>query len=116
MRTITVGTTAFKVETVDTESSRELGLSGRASLSQGQGMLFVFDHPANWGFWMKDMHFAIDIIFIDTNDVATTIYRSISPDTYPQVFYPKNPDTKYVLEVAAGAAASIAEGDKLVVQ
>src|SRR6185295_775100 len=53
VESITVGQDVVDVEIADTESSREQGLSGRTSLAEGQGMLFVFGQRGNWGIWMK---------------------------------------------------------------
>jgi len=106
---VTIGTTAVAVEVADTDAVREQGLSGRAALGEGSGMLFVFDVPGNYGFWMKDMHFSLDILFADENGKIVSIYRDLSPDSYtkspPEVFYPASP-SRYVLEVPAGFAAS----------
>lgn len=116
LRTITAGETSFAVETVDTPAAREKGLSGRSALAEGHGLLFVFDEPGSWGIWMKDMNFPIDIVWARQDGTIITIARNVSPDTYPQAFYPATPDALYVLEVNAGAAAGVAEGHKLVVE
>jgi uncharacterized membrane protein (UPF0127 family) len=113
--TVTIGSSTVQVEVESTDASREQGLSGRTSLSEGSGMLFVFDTPSNYGFWMKDMNFAIDMLFIDASGKIVTIAADASPAGYhqnpPQVFNPASP-VQYVLEVPAGFAAehSIIEG------
>lgn len=114
-RTITIGPTAVVVDVADTEARREQGLSGRAGLAPGQGMLFTFDQEGTWGIWMKDMRFPIDILWANASGTVITLRAHISPDTYPQVFYPDAP-ARYVVELPAGYAASqgIAEGDKIV--
>ena len=86
-----------------TEAQKELGLGNRASLPADEGMLFVFDHPSAYGFWMKDMSFPIDIISLDSNFVVTHIESNVSPASYPKVFYSPQ-DTLYVLETNAGYA------------
>ncbi|MEX2014012.1 MAG: DUF192 domain-containing protein, partial [Parcubacteria group bacterium] len=53
------------------------------------------------GFWMKDMHFAIDIVWIDENFRIVGIEKEVRPETFPQVFRPDQP-IKYVLELPAG--------------
>ncbi len=114
-QSVTIGSVTLQVEVESTEAKREQGLSGRTSLADGTGMLFVFDHPSVYGFWMKDMNFAIDMIFADTNGKIITIAHDASPDSYkqnpPKVFYPSMP-VLYVLEVPAGftRSHSIAEG------
>ena len=104
------------VEVADTESTREQGLSGRLNLPEGQGMLFVFDTDGSWGIWMKDMRFAIDIVWADASGAIVTVSSNVAPDTYPEKsFYPIAP-ARYVLELPAGftTAHGIAAGSKLV--
>ena len=107
--TVTIGDATVQVEVESTEAAREQGLSGRTSLAEGSGMLFVFPQPGKYGFWMKDMHFALDMIFADASGRIVTIVQDATPESYlqnpPQVFYPTAP-TLYVLEVPAGFAAS----------
>src|SRR6185312_9026705 len=99
---VTIGTTTVEVEVADTDASRERGLSYRDVLLLGHGMLFVFQIPGTYGFWMKDMHFPLDIIFADSNGIIVTIERDATPESYekdpPDVFYPASP-ISYVLEV-----------------
>lgn len=99
---VSIGNINIKVEVADTESLREQGLSGRSGLADGSGMLFVFQEMGKYGFWMKDMNFPIDIIWIQGNKVAD-IDQSVSPDTYPQIFYPEV-DVNFVLEAPSGFA------------
>ena len=61
---IVIGEKTFQVEVASTAFERAHGLSGRNGLAEGTGMLFVFDSPSDQGFWMKDMKFPIDIIWI----------------------------------------------------
>ena len=118
---VSVGDTVVRVEVADTEAAREQGLSGRTSLPEGSGMLFVFDAPGTYGFWMKDMNFSLDMIFADVSGKVVTVDQNLSPESYyqnpPQTFYPSAP-AKYVLEVPAGFAAAhgIAAGGSFVVQ
>lgn len=115
-RTIIVGTTPLLVEVANTDAERQQGLSDRASLPQRRGMLFIFANPGNYGFWMKDMRFAIDIVWIDAAGVVVTIADNVSPDTYPQSYHSTAP-AQYVLEVPAGFAKKqgIALGTKVVI-
>ncbi len=94
---------ALQVEVVDTKSSRALGLSGRSKLQDDEGMLFIFDNPGKYGFWMKDMNFPLDIVWVDQNGVVVWIERNLSPDTYPQAYMNKA-DAKYVLEINASSS------------
>jgi uncharacterized membrane protein (UPF0127 family) len=92
---------ALVAEVVNTKSSRMLGLSGRSKMLDSEGMLFVFDEPGKYGFWMKDMTFALDIIWINKNGVVVAIERGLTPETYPKT-YINGADANYVLEVNAG--------------
>ena len=115
-RTITVGTATIAVEVADTESLREQGLSGRTSLAEGKGMLFVFDTDDTWGIWMKDMQFPLDIVWISAEGVVVSVKAGAAPESYPEAFYPTAP-ARYVLELPAGYAAAqgIVEGVKVVI-
>lgn len=64
-------------------------------------MLFIFETPGQHGFWMKDMNFSIDIVWIDENLQIVGIDKNIAPETFPNIFYP-NQLVKYVLEIPAG--------------
>ena len=44
---------------------RSQGLSGRPNLAAGTGMLFVFEQAGSYAFWMKDMRFPLDMVWID---------------------------------------------------
>lgn len=94
---IRVGEISIEVEVVNTPEMRRRGLSGRSELGSAGGMLFVFPEAGHHGVWMKDMQFAIDIIWIDEHFKVVDLMRNVTPDTYPKVFEPDKP-AKYVLE------------------
>ena len=94
---------ALVAEVANTRKSRELGLSGRLHMRDDEGMLFVFDTPGRYGFWMKDMQFPLDIIWINQNGIVVSIERNISNDSYPKTFI-NQADASYVLEINAGQA------------
>ncbi len=93
------GVVGAKVAASDAE--RQKGLSGTKELKSDQGLLMVFDTPAKWSIWMKNMHYNIDVIWLDENRHVVDITTNLSPDTYPQAFSPKK-DAKYILELPAG--------------
>jgi uncharacterized membrane protein (UPF0127 family) len=85
----------------DTIEERELGLGGRVSLGENEAMIFVFDIPAQYEFWMKDMKFPIDIIWLDEKFKVVHIESNVTPETYPdEVFVPEE-NSLYVIETAA---------------
>ena len=104
---ILVGGVLLTVELAETANAQEKGLSGRQSLPNDHGMLFVFDHEDNWGFWMIDMRFPLDIIWFNSNRQAVFIEEDLSPCT-PQSCPVYTPPEKamYVLEVNAGFVAA----------
>lgn len=112
---IRIGKNILNVEVADNLTKRATGLSFRESIGENEGMLFVFEEPIEAKFWMKNMKFSIDIIWIDENLKVVGIEKNISPDTYPQEF--KSPGKiKYAIEVNAGWTDShkIKKGDKLI--
>jgi uncharacterized protein len=100
---IKMGDQNLSVMVADTDNERERGLSGKKSLANDEGMLFVFNEAGPQGIWMKDMQFSIDIIWIDQNNIVQGITPSVSPDSYPTTFTSPT-DVKYVLEVNANWA------------
>lgn len=91
------------VRVASTDEQRSLGLSYFSELDEQQGMWFIFPHPGDYQFWMKSMHFPIDIIWIDEKLQIMHVEKNISPDSYPKTFGPKG-DSMYVLEVPAHTA------------
>ena len=98
-----VGEIPMTVEIVSTPEARVAGLSGRQNIGNYDGMLFVFDKDDTYAFWMKDMKFSIDIIWLAVNGTVVDLAENVSPSTYPQSFRPKVP-ARFVLEVPAGFA------------
>lgn len=103
----------INLEVADTPAARTLGLSNRESLLENNGMLFIFEQSAEQCFWMKDMKFSIDMIWLNDRKVVTKIEKNVAPETYPANFCAAN--TKYVIELSAGSAEnhSITVGQKL---
>ncbi len=64
-----IGGEQFSLEIVTTTSEQNQGLSGRTSLDANSGMLFVFSMPSIRAFWMKDMEFPIDLIWLRGNKI-----------------------------------------------
>jgi hypothetical protein len=90
----------------NTNKERQKGLSDRDSLPIGSGMLFVFDKSGVYPIWMKDMKFAIDIIWIDSSKKIVDIVESAPPepgmDDNELTIYRPNSEAKYILEMNAG--------------
>jgi uncharacterized membrane protein (UPF0127 family) len=93
----------YRLDLANTPELQAKGLGGRASMERGQGMIFVFDAPAKQCFWMKDMHFSLDIIWLDAQKKVVHIEKNVSPDTFPKSYCPTEP-AQYVIELNAGEA------------
>lgn len=90
------------VEIAEFELDQTKGLSDRNCLGGEAGMLFVYDRADDQRcFWMKDMNFVIDMIWLDSDKKIINIESNVSPDSYPGSFCPDRP-AQYVLEVDAG--------------
>lgn len=102
------------VSIANTPEERRQGLSGVDGLLPQEGKLFIFEEDGIYGFWMKDMNFAVDIIWINSNLEVIHIEENVRPSTYPSVFTSQAP-ARFVLETNAFFAETfnINLGDKL---
>ena len=91
----------FMAWVVNNDQDRENGLSIFDQIKDDQAMLFVFDTPNAYSFWMKDMKFPIDIVWLDQNKQIVDVKESIATSTYPGMFTP-SAQGLYVLEFNAG--------------
>lgn len=109
---ITIGGAEFYVEVPRTREEKVKGLSGRKGLAAARGMLFVFDKPGVYDFWMKDMMFPIDIIWIGEDNRVAAVTKNAAPESYPRAFFPPVPILS-AIEVKAGfiEAHKIQAGD-----
>lgn len=101
-----VGKQEYEVEVVKDIISQARGLSGRKSLDSGAGMLFIFSDSSTRAFWMKDMNFPIDIVWIREGRVVGFVQDAPIPiknsaNLVPPTFYSNEP-ADMVLEVPAG--------------
>jgi hypothetical protein len=88
-----------------TDQERQQGLMFREGINPDQGMLFVFEREGIHSFWMKNMKFSIDILWLDRDKRIVHIEKKVPPclreecPSYsPPVF------SKYVLEIKEGYA------------
>lgn len=88
----------FFLEVAQTQAEKQQGLSGRNSMQKNHGMIFVYDDSDRRCMWMKEMRFAIDIIWLDENKHITHVEDNVNPDTFPRSFCGKTP-AKYVIEL-----------------
>lgn len=103
---VTSGKLDINAEEASTLQTRQKGLGKRDYIDIDSGMLFVFEQPGEYAIWMKDMKFAIDIIWIDENKTVIDIAENVPPqpgksDKELAVYKPKG-TSKYILEISAG--------------
>jgi uncharacterized membrane protein (UPF0127 family) len=92
------------VRIANTPTTRAQGLSGTQPLKENEGMFFIFENDDLWGFWMRDMLYPIDIIWLSAQLEVVHIVHAVPPESYPATFEPEE-KARYVLEVPAGFAA-----------
>ena len=104
---VTIAEQTLSVQVADTPELREQGLSGRESLGENEGMLFKFPVAGKYGFWMKDMKFPLDLIWIKDGKVAeVTLNAKPEPGVQDSALYRyvSQQEIDSVLEVNAGWA------------
>lgn len=90
-------------EVADTSAERSKGLSGQIDLPTDHGLLFIFDEPNFYNFWMKEMNFPLDIVWLDQNFAVVDITNDLKPESYPKTVTSKQ-KAQFVLELNAGSA------------
>lgn len=114
---IRIGQTLVKVELARQPAELLQGLSGRESIGLDQGMLFLFDRAEAHRFWMKDMLFPLDFVWINDGqvvEITSNVPPPIPGGSRPAILIPRE-FVKQVLEVNGGWVAShdIGVGDKV---
>lgn len=99
--TLHLGDGKFSATIADTEATRIKGLSGTLHLPADHAMVFVFDGDARHGIWMKDMRYAIDIVWLNDAKQVVDFVMHVPADSYPKVFTPKD-NARYVVELKSG--------------
>lgn len=100
--TATISTHIFTIDIAKTPTQQEVGLAKYQNLPSGNGMYFPFAHSDYYAFWMKDMHFPIDIIFINNGKIVT-IFSNVKPEkNYQDFIYKPTAPSNAVLEINAG--------------
>ncbi len=107
---IQVADKALFVEVVKTKAAMAQGLSGRETMQENQGMLFDYGENASLtpGFWMPNMKFNIDIIWIKnkriigiTKNIPAPVGNFKQDIRHLNMYHPPS-GVNMVLEVNAG--------------
>ncbi len=96
-----LGDAVVTAEIADTDALRRQGLAGRRALDEFEGMLFVFQQPGPYAFWMQGMKFPLDIIWIRDGAVVDVALNVPVPNGDPVTVTPEAFATQ-ALEVNAG--------------
>lgn len=109
---VLVGGSALAVEVASVPETRARGLSGRDSLPDRAGMLFLFESGIAGPFWMNGMRFPLDIVWIGADCTVVDVTLAAPPpatgtpvEALP-LYRPSAP-AAYVLELNAGQAQSL---------
>lgn len=95
----------FALEVARTPEQTAQGLMFRESLAPATGMVFLFDAPRPQAFWMKNCHFALDMVFTLRDGTVVDVLRNVPPcETDPCPSYPAKAPADTVVELAAGEA------------
>lgn len=104
-RQVQVGSQTIEVQVARTPFDLHEGLGGRACIGKDRGMLFTFNNPGDYIIWMRNMHFPIDIIWINQDKEVVQVASNVFPFTYPEIFVNSKP-ASYILELKAGQVRS----------
>ena len=113
---VTIGTTTVLASVADTLPERIKGLSDTPYLPEGVVKLFAFGSEGPHAIWMKDMQYAIDIIWADKEGKIVHIEENVRPESYPDSFSSPTP-AWYVVETNAGFVerSGVMKGDLITV-
>ncbi|MCF7871955.1 DUF192 domain-containing protein [Candidatus Woesearchaeota archaeon] len=108
----------FEIEISKTQQTREIGLMHKEYMESNKGMLFIFDRPDNYPFWMKNTIIPLDIIWINSNQEIAHIEEAIPCKNDPCQIYNPNKKALYVLEINQGISKNykFEEGNKVILK
>jgi len=111
--------TVVRVEIADTEEKRQRGLMFREHMAPTDGMIFLFERPGNYPFWMKNTLIPLDMIWLDQKGRIVWIAHSVPPcKADPCPSFDHEGLASYVVEVVSGFAKEhkLKVGDTLVLK
>ena len=120
-RRLKVGSAEVGVEIADSQEKQIAGLSGRQTLGEDEGMLFVYAKPGAYGFWMKEMNFDLDFIWISDGrvvEITEDVPKPNAEDADSLPVYQAKVPVEAMLEVNSGWAKrhDIKIGDEIMLE
>ena len=118
---ITLGAGTFKIWIAETQATRAQGLSDQPSLPRDWGMWFDRESTGGASFWMKNMHFPLDMLWLDESFQIVHVTHNAevpeaeTPDAELSRYHPSVP-VRYVLEVNAGLAQELGLQEGIMVE
>lgn len=114
---VRIGDKTFSVELALTSEQQALGLGQRDSLAENSGMLFVFKPASRQTFWMKDMRFDLDMVWIADGKILDITRHAPAPKEGTMAgelpTYSPKTEADYVLEINSGQADGMKIGDRV---
>ncbi|MBS0407060.1 MAG: DUF192 domain-containing protein [Proteobacteria bacterium] len=109
---LTAGMFRIDVQLATTPQQRQIGLMSRREMPQTEGMLFIFEQPAEQCFWMKDTLIPLTAAFVADDG---TIVNLADMKPLDETSHCSAKPVRYVLEMNQGwfAAKHIKAGNKL---
>jgi len=106
LRTTTVAINDIQITAwvADTQKARETGLMGMQNINENEGMLFVYEKPGAYAFWMKNTLMPLDVIFVSSDMKIVGIQHMEPCAMEPCRIYPPPSDILYAIEVKGGFA------------
>lgn len=89
------------LEVADTRFKQTRGLTNRKRPDDAYGMLYVLEEPSRYAYWMKDMLFSTDVIWLDEQYRVIDLEASLSAENSSQIYEPDQP-ALFVLEFPDG--------------
>ena len=109
-QTITVGEKKYRLEVVSSPADMALGLAKYDRLETNQGMLFELTRKSNPGFWMKNMQFDIDIVWLNAG-VVIGVSQGYAATPFTLIYPPSPVDS--VLEVNLNSGIKVGDRVKI---
>ncbi|MGC2307523.1 MAG: DUF192 domain-containing protein [Nitrososphaeraceae archaeon] len=105
---ITINNVILQADVALSSEEQTKGLSIKDSLNSNEGMIFPYESPRTLSFWMKDMKFPIDILWLDADKKVVHIEESLQPCSplLPCPSYTPDVQAQYVLETVAGFSSA----------